>query len=730
MDELYRYRIDNIEARNVLLLKFEKEFADFRVYLHSSFYNADWMARATDTHRNNYSRFITQSYEDLGELSRQYIASISEDELFIEHLVTYSIDDLIRMMNEIMSLVNDSYQKFNADFLSGEDYSGIGMLDFSETIDDYIRRLSSMDTQVDENIQAEIEETLALNRRVTVIILGLTVIFSLVLSLLTVKSFANWAKKIEATAIQSMKESSIAEENSQAKTRFLAHMSHEIRTPISAVICVAEIQLHNPNLSKEVEEAFNMIYSSSSVLIGILNDILDLSKIEAGKFDIIDGEYEVAGLLQDVLQMHTVALDSKKFKFNVLIDGSLPAVLVGDILRLKQVLNNLISNAFKYTEDGTVEFSVKRMPHPTDGMINMMVTISDTGRGMTEDQIKKLLSEEYSRFHEAEARNIAGTGLGMPIVINLLELMGAHIDIQSYVGEGTKITLMIPQQSSLYKELGVNTAKNLANLESTRRKLDVKPISLPHAKILVVDDVATNLFVAKGMLGLYNIVPETCEDGMSAINKIKNGSVYDILFMDHMMPELNGIDATKILRDIGYTHPVIALTANAFAGQEEEFLSNGFDGYIAKPIQSRFLHETILKYVPLSDEYTYEYTAPEADSDEKTETGEIQIPEPAADPDDYYNSPEIMAMAREEFLESQANSYPEIIEALEKNDMETARRLAHTVKSMANVLKEIALAKASEAIESIIYEGGEPTAEQLQSFEKEMNDAVARMQET
>jgi CheY-like chemotaxis protein/HPt (histidine-containing phosphotransfer) domain-containing protein len=486
-------------------------------------------------------------------------------------------------------------------------------------------------------------------------------------------------------------------------------MSHEIRTPVSAVIGISEIQLQNHDLPNDVEEAFNRIYTSSSVLIGILNDILDLSKIEAGKMDIIMAEYDVASFLQDVLQMHVVGLEGKKFKFIVNVDPFLPSALIGDVLRLKQVLNNLISNAFKYTEVGIVKFTIRTVPHPKSGMTNMVVTIRDTGRGMSKEQIDVILKEEYMRFNEEENREVYGTGLGMPIVLNLMELMDAHIDIESHVKAGTKVTLQIPQQVASLEEIGTRTAENLSKLKAVTKKLTFAPISLPHGKVLVVDDVETNLFVAKGLLGLYGLQVEAFNNAMDAIEKVKCGAEYDIIFMDHMMPELNGMAATKILRDVGYERPIVALTANALVGQAEEFLNNGFNDFIAKPIQTRFLHQVIVKYIS-------EHENTKADDED-----EIIPMQPNKETiADYYNSPEILQMIREEFESTQKDSVAEIKIALAENDYETVRRLAHTIKGMAHMMNEETLADAAEALETTVYEGNKPTDKQIETLENEV----------
>ena len=386
----------------------------------------------------------------------------------------------------------------------------------------------------------------------------------------------------------------IAEAHSQTKSRFLAHMSHEIRTPISAVLGIAEIELNRKH-TREAKEAFRQIYRSSSTLVGILNDVLDLSKIEAGKMEISVKKYEMVAMLQDVTQMYAVSLENKKFKFVVCLDPSLPYNLLGDELRIKQVFNNLLSNAFKYTDKGEVKLVVTAKPGNTPGIINIEAIIEDTGCGMSPEQVNTLLSEDYVRFNQPE--NTVGTGLGISITQNLLALMDATMKIESQPGIGTKVSIIIPQQLVDNRVLGEDAARRLEMLETATPQLCSKRTPLPNGRVMVVDDIASNLYVASGLLKLFELQIETYLSVVDAIETIKAGNTYDIIFMDHMMPDMDGITATKILRQIGYTKPVVALTANAFVDQEEHFLNNGFDGFLAKPIKSEQLYEILQKYI-------------------------------------------------------------------------------------------------------------------------------------
>ena len=498
----------------------------------------------------------------------------------------------------------------------------------------------------------------------------------------------------------------IAEANSHAKSRFLAHMSHELRTPISAVLGIAEIQLHNQELTAEAEEAFGQIYRSSSTLVGILNDILDLSKIESGKMELIPKEYQVTGMIHDVAQMHAMTLETKSFGFNMDVDAKLPKELIGDELRIKQVLNNLLSNAFKYTEEGSVQFSAKREDIDRDGYTNIVFTIKDTGYGMTPEQVGRLLSEDYVRFNE-ENSNVPGTGLGISIVQVLVKLMDATMEIESTPGKGTKVTVTIPQQIVNSETIGKTAAQDLEKLKSSEKKLNFEPVSMAQRRVMVVDDILSNLYVARGLLELYDLQVETHDSALPAISGVRRGEVYDIIFMDYMMPGIDGIEATKMLRDMKYTGPIVALTANALVGQEEIFLENGFDDFLSKPIRTAALHEILMKYIKNKEE----------------------APEVSSQSDDYYNSPDVIKMVVTDFLNTQNTTVIEIEEAIKAGDMESGQRLAHTTKNLALMLKENALAGIAQETEISFAKGEVPNSLMLLNFARELGQVYERLQE-
>jgi len=399
--------------------------------------------------------------------------------------------------------------------------------------------------------------------------------------------------------IAEMRKAEAAEESSKAKSEFLAKMSHEIRTPMNAILGITEIQLQDETLTENAKEALEMIYNSADLLLGIINDILDLSKIEAGKLELAPAQYDIASLIHDTVQLNMMRYESKPIEFKMILDENIPVMLFGDELRIKQILNNLLSNAFKYTHEGKVILSISCEPKDDDTII-IIFRISDTGQGMTAEQIKKLGSE-YSRFNMEANRKTEGTGLGMNITRNLLKLMNGTIDIQSTPNVGSAFTVRLPQKCIDRDPIGKILAENLMQLnffnEQRIRNMQINREYMPYGRVLIVDDVETNLYVARGLMASYSLSIDTAISGFEAIDKIRNKHDYDIIFMDHMMPKMDGIEATKIIRDLGYTKPIVALTANALTGQAEMFLKNGFDDFISKPIDIRQLNLTLNKLI-------------------------------------------------------------------------------------------------------------------------------------
>ena len=414
----------------------------------------------------------------------------------------------------------------------------------------------------------------------------------------------------------------------RAKSAFLSTMSHEIRTPMNAILGITEIQLQNEKLDDAGKEAFGKIYTSGYLLLGIINDILDLSKIEAGKLELVIAKYEIASLVSDTAQLNMMRIGSKPIDFELYIDENLPVLLMGDELRVKQILNNLLSNAFKYTAEGMVKLSVSSTPGSSDEDVELIISVSDTGQGMTDEQVQKLF-DEYSRFNMEANRKTEGTGLGMSITRNLIRLMNGEIAVESEPGKGSTFSVRLPQGRIGVDALGTEMAENLRLFRTSSRaqmkRVQITREPMPYGSVLIVDDVETNIYVAKGLMTPYGLRIDSAESGFAAIEKIKNDNIYDIVFMDHMMPQMDGIETTKKIRAMGYEQPIVALTANAVAGQAEIFLGNGFDDFISKPIDIRQLNTILNKFV--RDKQTpevIENARKQADAQQKAESDESE----------------------------------------------------------------------------------------------------------
>lgn len=407
----------------------------------------------------------------------------------------------------------------------------------------------------------------------------------------------------------------LADEKSKAKSSFLASMSHEMRTPMNAIIGISQIQLQKGGLSDESADAFEKIYSSGSSLLGIINDILDLSKIETGKMEIVPAEYDTPSLINDAVRLNTVRIGSKPIEFLLDADKNLPAKLYGDELRLKQILNNLLSNAIKYTEKGYVKLSVSHTHQGED--VDLCFSVEDTGQGLLPEDKDRLFSE-FERFNTEANLATEGTGIGLSITKRLVGMMDGSIEVESEYGKGSVFTVTVKQKAMKCGAIGEELAKQLQsfNFKSERRlaKLQISHEPMPYGKVLLVDDVETNLYVAEGLLAPYKLKIETAVSGFAALDKIKSGQCYDIIFMDHMMPLMDGIETTKKIRGLGYKAAVIALTANALSGSDKLFMENGFDGFVSKPIDiyelNAVLNEFVRdKYPEEAEKYKSETTA-------------------------------------------------------------------------------------------------------------------------
>jgi signal transduction histidine kinase/AmiR/NasT family two-component response regulator len=391
---------------------------------------------------------------------------------------------------------------------------------------------------------------------------------------------------------------------SRAKTSFLAKMSHEMRTPLNAILGLSSLVLETDDLDEEISTNFEKINNAGATLLSTVNDILDISKIEAGKLELVPVDYEFPSILNDTITQSILHIGEKPIKFALEIDENLPARLFGDDLRVKQIMNNLLTNAFKYTKEGTVELSVNC---ERDGdSVWLTASVRDTGIGIRNEDLDSLFSE-YAQMDTKTNRKVTGTGLGLPIVQRITEMMEGSIKVESEYGKGSTFTVRVKQKFVTDEIIGANVVDNLKKFrysdQKRRSSSRLLRINLSYARVLVVDDVEINLDVAVGMMKPYKMQIDCVTSGLAAVNAIKNEKVrYNAIFMDHMMPEMDGIEAVRIIRkEIGTeyakTVPIIALTANAIVGNEEMFLSKGFQAFLPKPLEIARLDTVLRQWV-------------------------------------------------------------------------------------------------------------------------------------
>ncbi|MCL2051859.1 MAG: ATP-binding protein [Lachnospiraceae bacterium] len=392
----------------------------------------------------------------------------------------------------------------------------------------------------------------------------------------------------------------IAEAKNKAKSAFLATMSHEIRTPMNAILGITQMELNDPELPEKNIQALERINASGNTLLGIINDILDMSKIEAGKFELNPAEYDVPSFIHDSTQQNILRIGSKEIRFLIEADENLPSRMFGDELRIRQIVNNLLSNAFKYTEKGHVKLTITHeVLSPLSDEIELKFVVEDTGQGMKPDDLKKLFSE-YTRFNQDINRGTEGTGIGLNITNSLIKMMDGTINVDSEYGKGSVFTITIRQKAVKgVAPIGAEISENLRNfiLLGKKERKQIEYEIMPYGRVLIVDDVDTNLYVARGLMAPYQLEIETAQSGFEAIEILKEDKTFDIVFMDHMMPKMDGIETTKKLRENGYPAPIIALTANAIVGNDKMFKENGFDDFISKPIDIRQLNTILHKWI-------------------------------------------------------------------------------------------------------------------------------------
>ena len=493
-----------------------------------------------------------------------------------------------------------------------------------------------------------------------------------------------------------------SDEASRIKSSFLANMSHEIRTPMNSIIGMSEFLQHEPLNGRQLGYVNDINYSAHA-LLSLINDILDVSKIEAGKMALVPVNYDFPAFLDNIVSMFEYMVKKKGLEFKYAITGEMPRFLYGDDIRLRQVLTNLCGNAVKFTEKGHIKMRL------TIGSDTMRFEIEDTGCGIPKKDMPKI----FNTFEQADTkgnRGIIGAGLGLAISKTYAEMMGGKLTFQSEYGQGSTFTVEIP--------LVWGSEEGVEYVEDTKEQM----FSAPSANVLVVDDNGMNLRAIEALLSLVSIKAKMAYSGQEAIDLVQRDD-FDIVFMDHMMPEMDGVETTQKIRSLGGKYDrlvIIALTANAVQGAKDMFLTNGFNGYLSKPAEMIDLKKILLEWLPKEKVALIDPAA--------NHRGIVKKSSEIKDVDPFKDDPQFKKELQIMFVEDNKNKYIEIVKALENGNIELAHRTAHSLTGNAGLIGETGLQQAAADVEHLLKNGENLVSqEQLDILQTELNAVLARL---
>ena len=533
------------------------------------------------------------------------------------------------------------------------------------------------------------------------------------------------------------REKQAADEASKAKSRFLADMSHEIRTPINAILGMNEMIMRESD-DGDIQEYSHSIKQSGQNLLQLINSILDFSKIEDGKMELVPGPYWTNTLITYVKNSIAERARAKELELILAIDPKLPSELYGDEMKISEIIMNLLTNAVKYTEEGSVKLTITEKERKTDPETGeksslLYVEVKDTGIGIKEDDMEKLF-ESFERLDVVRNRNIEGTGLGISITTKLLALMGSELKVSSKYGEGSVFSFDLWQKIENEEALGDYQQPSSADETSEYKE----SFHAPSARILVVDDTKLNISVVVNLLKKTGVKIDTATSGMDAV-KLASEKAYDLILMDQRMPGMDGTEAMRKIRDDieqkNAMTPVICLTADVIRGARERYIAEGFDDYLTKPVDGRVLERMLLEYLP-EEKIRIEKTLEEERATENEEVSALFAALKKAGVDTKTgmffcaNDEEMYKSILSEYCMEQKSKSHHLVECFEKKDWKNYEIYAHSLKSTSKTIGAYKLFEIAAKMEAAASKGEELSIEDNHAKMMDLYESIVRVIES
>lgn len=548
------------------------------------------------------------------------------------------------------------------------------------------------------------------------------------------EDFNTMCENIEVAEEDLNKAVELANEANAAKSRFLSSVSHEIRTPANAVLGLDEMIIRESTEEKTLAYARD-IKTAGKALLGIINTILDSSKIESGKMEILEDTYDLSSMISDIVSMYEPTATQKGLEFKVEVEPETPEKLFGDELRIKQCVLNLVSNAIKFTDKGTITLSFGYAKLSNDE-VKLNISVLDTGQGIKRDDMERLFAP-FERMEENKNLNVEGTGLGLSLTRQLLNLMGSELEVRSEFGMGSEFFFSVKQRVTDWRMIG-NLSKGFEELENSEGEY-VESFHAPEARVLVVDDSSVNLMIVEGLLSKTQLKIDKAESGPEAI-KLSKENKYDIALVDYMMPDMDGVETMRHLRNdndsLNRRIPILVLTANAVSGAREGYIKEGFTDYISKPIAPAKLERIVKNYLP--KHLIVEVERSEADTPKEPKASEpksgiiaklVQIE--AIDTTlglQYSGSPELYEKILGEYTETGSSRADTIEQYFEQQDIQNYTIQVHALKSASRLIGAMTLSKLAEKLEKCGNENDTETiGKETPELLKQYRDIVAAL---